>query len=78
MHGRLAGVQGHSDLSVGPAAIAFANIGFEEDSGMEQLRRRRSPGGDQGRYMLAFFLGEPDHVFGHLRSPLGVLYEQEN
>jgi hypothetical protein len=45
---------------------------------MEQRRRSRSPGGDQGRSLLAFFLGEPDHVCGHRRSPLGVLYEQEN
>jgi hypothetical protein len=45
---------------------------------MEQLRRSRSPRGDQGRSMLVFFLGKPDHIFGHLRSPPGVLYEQEN
>jgi hypothetical protein len=28
--------------------------------------------------VLTFFLGESDHVCGHLRSPLGVFYEQEN
>jgi hypothetical protein len=45
---------------------------------MEQLRRSRAPGAEQGRDVLTCFLGESDQVLGHLRSPLGEFYEQEN
>jgi hypothetical protein len=46
-------------------APADTEISFQEDSRMEQLRRRGSPGGHKSQQLFALFWGESDNIFHH-------------
>ena len=60
--GRQAGVQGGHDPPVAPAVAGLGNIGLEQDSRLENLRRRALALVDQGFKRLTFLRTQPDDV----------------